>query len=203
MSEAIHQRFLEIAAPLGTGLLEALHTVGVLDAIRPRVGVPLTDALCRSVAGQQLSVTAARTIWGRVLGRASGQKLQAFLLDVDPSELRACGLSGAKARAMRAIAEAFSSGALDDDLLRELGHEERREALTSVWGVGPWTADMISMFHFGDVDIWPDGDVTARKTLERLTSRRRKTVRTAERFAPHRSYLALYMWRFADSDLPT
>ncbi|MEO1233250.1 MAG: DNA-3-methyladenine glycosylase 2 family protein [Myxococcota bacterium] len=199
MNDALYRRFLTVAETLSPQLVEALETVGPLEPLRPRQGTSLNDALCRSVAGQQLSVRAARTIWGRVMDRASGQALQAFFLDVDPTELRACGLSGAKARAMRSIAEAFASGVLDDDRLRTVEPAERARLLTSVWGVGPWTADMISMFHFGDVDIWPDGDVTARKTLERLTSRRRKTTKTAARFAPHRSYLSIYMWRYADA----
>ena len=55
------------------------------------------------------------------------------------------------------------------------------------------------MFWFGEEDIWPDGDVAARKTLEKLTSARRKTHRTALRFAPYRSYLALYMWQWVDA----
>jgi DNA-3-methyladenine glycosylase II len=58
---------------------------------------------------------------------------------------------------------------------------------------------MVNLFYFGEEDIWPEGDVTARKTLISLTSKRRKTVRSAERFAPYRSYLALYMWRWVDA----
>lgn len=109
--------------------------------------------------------------------------------------LRACGLSGAKTKAMQAIASAD----LDADELESLSHDERSKRLTAIWGVGRWTADMMGIFYFGDRDIWPDGDVTARKTLEALTSKRRKTQRTAERFAPYRSYLALHMYRHADA----
>ncbi|MEM8810884.1 MAG: DNA-3-methyladenine glycosylase 2 family protein, partial [Cyanobacteria bacterium P01_G01_bin.38] len=76
---------------------------------------------------------------------------------------------------------------------------DRAQRLTAIWGVGQWTADMMSIFYFGDPDIWPDGDVTARTNLIQLTSARRKTTLTAARFAPHRSYLALYMWRHSDA----
>ena len=102
---------------------------------------------------------------------------------------------------MRAIALATLANQLDESLLSELDHEERTHCLTEIWGVGQWTADMMGIFYFGDPDIWPDGDTTARKNLERLTSRRRKTVRTAARFAPYRSYLALYMWHQADTPI--
>lgn len=199
MHAKLHRRFLEVAEGLGPPLVAAIEGVGVLEPLQPRDGTGLADALCRSVAGQQLSVHAARTIWGRVLDRASGAPLQRFFLGVEASELRACGLSGAKARTMGAIAEAAASGGLDEAELRSLDHEARARVLTAIWGVGPWTADMISISYFGDPDVWPDGDVTARKTLERLTSRRRKTTRTAAQFAPHRSYLSIYMWRHADA----
>ena len=199
MTDAVLGQFLPIAQDLSPPLAEALRAVGPVPPIEPRRSMPLHDALCRSVAGQQLSVRAAQTIWARVVERAAGSKLQAFFRDVNPEVLRGCGLSGAKSKAMRSVAEAFDSGALDEDHLRGLDHGARARCLTSVWGVGPWTADMISIFHFGEIDVWPDGDITARKTLERLTSRRRKTTRTAARFAPHRSYLAVYMWRAADA----
>ena len=100
---------------------------------------------------------------------------------------------------MRSIAKAARAGELDAAELSKVAHAVRAERLTAIWGVGQWTADMMGIFYFGDRDIWPDGDVTARKTLAKLTSRRRKTVRTAERFAPYRSYLALHMWRHADA----
>ena len=100
---------------------------------------------------------------------------------------------------MGAIAAAAQTQQLNQTVLNALDHSERSRQLTQIWGVGQWTADMMGIFYFGDPDIWPDGDTAARKHLERLTSRRRKTVRTAARFAPYRSYLALYMWHQANT----
>jgi DNA-3-methyladenine glycosylase II len=88
---------------------------------------------------------------------------------------------------------------LDQKILSRLDHNQRSEQLTEIWGVGQWTADMMGIFYFGDKDVWPDSDLAVWKTLQRLTNRRRKTLRTAQRFAPHRSYLAIYMWRIADT----
>jgi DNA-3-methyladenine glycosylase II len=68
-----------------------------------------------------------------------------------------------------------------------------------IWGVGQWTADMLGIFYFGERDIWPDTDLAVWKTLQRLTSRRRKTTLTAAKFSPQRSLLAKYMWRIADA----
>ncbi|MEM1254216.1 MAG: DNA-3-methyladenine glycosylase 2 family protein [Cyanobacteria bacterium P01_H01_bin.21] len=200
MSQAIHARFLEIARELSDELADAIASTSPLQLI-PSQDSPFSERLCRAVAGQQLSVKAAASIWRRVVDSAAGQPLVDYFSTVSPDVLRSCGLSAAKAKAMRAIAMATFANQLDETFLSELDHEERTHCLTEIWGVGQWTADMMGIFYFGDPDIWPDGDTTARKNLERLTSRHRKTVRTAARFAPYRSYLALYMWHQADTPI--
>ena len=197
MSQVIHARFVEIAREISGELANAISNTPPLE-LTPRQETPFPERLCRAVAGQQLSVKAAASIWGRVVDSAADRPLMDYLAKVSPDTLRGCGLSGAKVKAMGAIALASRANQLNEDMLRELEHDERTRCLTMIWGVGQWTADMMGIFYFGDPDIWPDGDTTARKNLERLTSRRRKTIRTAARFAPYRSYLALYMWHQAD-----
>jgi DNA-3-methyladenine glycosylase II len=167
--------------------------------LKPRNRTPLPEVLCRAIAGQQLSVKASRTIWGRVVESADGNPLITHIANTKPEVLRGCGLSNSKAKAMKAIVEADAAGQLDVDQLRDLDHDARSKRLTAVWGVGQWTADMMGISFFGDRNVWPESDITVWKTLERLTSRRRKSARTAAHFAPYRSYLALYMWRIADA----
>ena len=198
MSEAIYTRFIQVAGELSPLLSSAIARIGPIELV-PNRDVPFSERLCRAVAGQQLSVKAAASIWGRVVASAAEQRLIEYFADAAPDALRACGLSAAKAKAMRAIAMATAAGQLNAEELSALAYGERTQRLTAIWGVGQWTADMMSIFYFGDPDIWPDGDTTARKMLESLTSSRRKTVRTAARFAPYRSYLALYMWQQADA----
>jgi DNA-3-methyladenine glycosylase II len=195
---SIHQHFIEISSGLSPDLSNAIARIGPLS-FEVDHSRSLAERLCRSVAGQQLSVKAAASIWARVLEAADSIPLTEFFVDANAQALRACGLSAGKVRALIGIAGEDRAGGLDTEALAVLDHEARSSQLTALWGVGQWTADMISIFHFGDQDVWPDGDVSARKTLERLTSRRRKTTRTAARFAPHRSRLALYMWRHADA----
>lgn len=197
MSHAIHTRFVEIGHTLSPALGDALTRLGPV-AFTPDDSQPLGECLARSVAGQQLSVKAARTIWGRVEAAAGETPLMDFLREQNTERLRACGLSGAKTAAVCAIASEARAGGLDRDELRYLSSADRAKHLTQIKGVGPWTADMVNIFFFGEEDIWPDGDIAARNTLRNLTSPRRKTARTAERFAPHRSRLALYMWRWVD-----
>lgn len=204
-SSEIHQRFLVAARELSPVLEGAIARNGPLELTLDQQ-MPFAERLCRVIAGQQLSTKAARAIWNRVIISAAAvpetvpeQSLIDYFAAVDPAVLRACGLSGAKVRAIGGIAQAARAGQLDATELGAMDYGDRTQRLTALWGVGQWTADMMSIFYFGDADIWPDGDVTARKTLERLTRKRRKTTRSAASFAPYRSYLALHMWRHVDA----
>ena len=195
----IHIRFLAIAQTLSPELGQAIAQIGPVK-LTANQALPFAEHLCRAVAGQQLSVKAARSIWNRVLAsKPDNQSLMVYFAEAPPGLLRGCGLSRAKAKTVGAIAQAALLGQLDAAELSRLSPTERTDRLTALWGVGPWTADMMNIFYFGESDVWPDGDLVARKTLEKLTSKRRKTVRTAARFAPYRSYLALYMWRHIDA----
>ncbi|MGK7912280.1 MAG: DNA-3-methyladenine glycosylase [Synechococcus sp.] len=192
-ADEIHARFIDIANSISEDLAKAIASIGPIELVPDRSS-PFADRLCRAIAGQQLSIKAARSIWNRVLAGCKGDLVE-HLANATPETLRACGLSAAKARAVREVALASIARLLDADELCELNSSDRSKRLTTIWGVGQWTADMMNIFYFGDPDIWPDGDVTPRKTLTRLTSTHRKTTRTAAYFAPHRSYLALYMWQ--------
>lgn len=196
---SIHEQLLAAAVPISPRLHDAIAANGAVRLERSAPDLPLTVRLCRTVAGQQLSVTAAQTIWNRLLVQSEGRPLVEHLRASTLDALRTAGLSMAKAKTMKAIADADIGGKLDVAALAALGHEQRADQLTAIWGVGAWTADIVGIFHFGDRDIWPDGDVTARKTLIRLTSARRKTTLTAARFSPYRSYLALHMWHAANA----
>jgi DNA-3-methyladenine glycosylase II len=194
----VHAHLLAAAEPLSDDLHRVLARLGPLEFPR-RDGVAFPEYLCRAIAGQQISVKAAQSIWARVEASAGDAPLLDHFVTADVETLRGCGLSGAKAKTIIAIADTHRTVGLDAEELRALSVAERTARLTAMWGVGQWTADMMNMFYFGEPDIWPDGDVAARKTLERLTSKRRKTVRTAERFRPYRSWLALYMWAHVDA----
>lgn len=199
VASKVHLDLVDRATTVSGRLAHAIAEVGALRLRSRWRNTPLCDFLCRAVAGQQLSVRAAATIWGRVLARAGETPLSRFLQDTEPEVLRACGLSMAKAKACRSVCEAAQSGRLNADALRRVDHARRTTELTKIWGVGKWTADMAGIFYFADRDIWPEGDVTARKTLAKLIDRRRKTETTAAHFRPYRSYLALSMWAYADA----
>jgi DNA-3-methyladenine glycosylase II len=187
------------ARKLSRPLLREIERIGPIEIGRPRIG-PIADHLYTAVVGQQLSVKAADTIWGRVVAAATAKKLTPGEMFVPgfEDELRACGISRNKIKALGAIRAAEHEGRLDHRDLAALAHPDRSERLTSIWGVGRWTADMIGIFVFLDPDIWPDGDVAARGALVRLTERE-DTAEMAAAFAPYRSLLARYLWLSRDN----
>jgi DNA-3-methyladenine glycosylase II len=202
MTRTVYNRFCEISVEISPVLHQAITSAGPIK-LGQRRELSLPVLLCRAIAGQQLSVKAARTIWGRVVQSANGAGVAEYVAAADAAELRACGMSQNKSKAMKSIVAAHESGRLDVGELETMDHEARSRRLTEIWGVGQWTADMIGISYFADPDIWPEQDVTVWKTLQRLTSRRRKTSLTAARFAPYRTYLALYMWKIADAQPTT
>lgn len=199
---ALHPDFVRTARRVSKPLALAMESVGPPEW-PTRHQQPLARYLARVVVGQQLSTRAASTIWGRVeaLGAAEQQSVPGLALHLPDAALLGCGLSAGKLKTLKALAEAEAAGELQRQRLARLAPEARASALTALRGVGPWTADMIALFYFRDPDIWPLGDLAVRKTFERYLAKQRRydLSSAAALFAPHRSVLALYLWRIADN----
>jgi len=180
--------------PLRAALVQA-GPIRIEPPAHPRVA----DRLFVEVVNQQLSTRAAGAIWARIEAAsvAAGCDPRGLFAAGDPDRLRACGLSGNKVRALQAIVAAEAAGLLGPELAG-LPHPERAAILCGIRGVGPWTADMVGIFHFHDPDIWPEGDVAAVGCLRRLTGQT-DTRAVAAAFAPYRSILARYLWRIKDT----
>nr|WP_313902294.1 DNA-3-methyladenine glycosylase 2 family protein [Methylobacterium sp. E-005] len=186
------------AAGAYPALRDALARTGPLR-IEPAAHACVAERLFVEVVNQQLSIRAAGAIWARIEAAAvaAGCDPRGLFAAGDPDRLRACGLSGNKVRALQAIVAAEAAGLLGPEL-GGLPHPERTAILCGIRGVGPWTADMVGIFHFHDPDIWPEGDVAAVGCLRRLTGRT-DTRAVAAGFTPYRSILAHYLWRIKDA----
>jgi len=186
----------------------------VLAAIIDRAG-PLDDArrgrpelddhygaLVRTITGQQLSVLAARAIYGRLIDRFGGRPpTPQEILDDEPEELRAAaGLSRAKVTYLRSLAEHVISGDLELERLDELSDEDVISELTAVKGLGLWSAQMFLMFHLSRPDVLPVGDLGIRRAIERAYDldelpEPAAIEKIAEPWRPHRTLACRYLWR--------
>jgi DNA-3-methyladenine glycosylase II len=157
--------------------------------------------LVRSIVGQQLSVRAASTIYGRVLEHFGGHApTPEQILAADPEALRAAGLSRAKVAYLRSLAEHVLDGSLELDRFKELPDDEVMGELVAVKGVGAWTAHMFLMFQLGRPDVLPVGDLGIRRAmmlrydLEALPGpEEMQTI--GEPWRPYRTLACLYLWR--------
>ena len=198
---------LRRADPVLGGLIDGYG--GPLPAERDARGRPddLYGALVRSIAGQQLSVKAARSIWNRLLARYDGRTpTPAEILADDPEELRAAaGFSRAKVAYLRSLAEHVASGQLELEALSRLGDEEVVRELTAVKGVGTWTAHMFLMFTLHRPDVLPVGDLGVRNAVRDAyglaTAPGPGALEAlAEPWRPFRTRACLYLWRSLDNE---
>jgi DNA-3-methyladenine glycosylase II len=119
------------------------------------------------------------------------------ILAADPETLRGAGLSRQKTGYVRNVAEAFREE-YSKAYFEELDDEAVVDELTSIKGVGEWTANMQLLFSLGRPDVFPVGDLGIRKGMRNLYGEdlsRAEMIEEAERWAPYRSYASLYLWR--------
>jgi len=183
-----------------------IRRVGPLDA-PPGWRRPFdpVDALARAIVFQQLSGKAAATIVGRVETAIGSQRLHAATLArIDDAGLRACGVSGNKALALRDLARRELAG--DIPSTRQMAwmhHEAIVEALLPIRGIGRWTVEMMLMFRLGRPDILPVDDLGVRKGAQRVDGGAglptpRELQARGQCWGPYRTLASLYLWRIAD-----
>eukprot|EP00208_Stichococcus_sp_RCC1054_P006224 CAMPEP_0206139672 /NCGR_PEP_ID=MMETSP1473-20131121/7004_1 /ASSEMBLY_ACC=CAM_ASM_001109 /TAXON_ID=1461547 /ORGANISM="Stichococcus sp, Strain RCC1054" /LENGTH=354 /DNA_ID=CAMNT_0053533557 /DNA_START=102 /DNA_END=1166 /DNA_ORIENTATION=- len=168
-------------------------------------------ALTRAIVGQQLSVTAAGTIYGRfrtVCGCEPPQEVSPEAVLAAPVEgLRAAGLSGMKVNYLTDLAARYADNRLSCDSLRGMTERQIIENLTAVKGIGRWTADMFAMFTMGRPDCLPVGDLGVQKGFAihfglKALPKPEEMERLAEHWRPYRSLGSWYMWRLCEENKP-
>jgi DNA-3-methyladenine glycosylase II len=179
----------------------------VAEAGLPSFPVPTEShfgTLVRAITFQQLAGPAARSIHGRLIEALGGDVSPERVLALPEPDLRGAGLSGAKAASLRDLAAKVLDGTvvLEPRQLARLSDDEIVTQLSSVRGIGRWTAEMFLMFQLRRLDVWPTGDLGVRrgyglawgipmpapKQLEAL----------GEPYRPYRSVVAWYCWRASE-----
>ncbi len=159
------------------------------------------DALVRSIIYQQLSGSAAGTIHRRVIDGFGGRAPEPVaLLEAREERLRQWGLSRQKISYLRDLATASRDGRLPVEELHLLDDDDVIGALTSVKGIGRWTAHMFLMFRLGRPDVLPELDLGVRKAMVRIYRLRKlpapdRVQRIGAPWAPYRTIASWYLWR--------
>ncbi|HUZ88490.1 MAG TPA: hypothetical protein VMU49_01535 [Candidatus Acidoferrales bacterium] len=173
-----------------------------------RIGPPLIrpaqagyfEALVRSITFQQLAGRAASAIHARFVAELPGGVDPESVLALPEERFRAAGLSGAKTASIRDLATRFQDGTVPATGLEAHSDTDLVERLSSVRGVGRWTAEMFLIFQLRRPDVWPVGDLGVRRGYGLIHGRAEpptvaEMASLGEPYRPWRTLAAWYCWR--------
>ena len=175
--------------------------------LTPETRRPPFQSLVMAVAHQQLNGTAANTILARFKKLFPKRKFPRAedLASVTDKQLRACGFSFAKIASIRDIAAKTLDGVVPASRqIVKLSDDEIVERLTEVRGVGRWTVEMLLIFQLGRSDVLPADDFGVRNGFRHAYKKRdlptvKELLAFGERWRPHRTTAAWYLWCAADA----
>src|SRR2546421_3724345 len=166
------------------------------------------NALVRAIVFQQLAGKAANAIHARFVALFEGAKIDPeAVLAAGHARLRTVGLSEAKTLSILDLATKVDDGTVPLRGISRYGDDVIVERLSSVRGIGRWTAEMFLIFQLGRLDVWPVDDFGVRNGYARLYGLAdvpppRELVQFGDRFRPYRTVAAWYCWRAADTVTP-
>jgi DNA-3-methyladenine glycosylase II len=195
------RRLLMRRDPVLAVLIRKLGSCGLAGAQR-------TDhfsALVRAITGQQLSTKAAATIYGRLAALMPAGVTPDALSAVSDAQLRAVGMSRQKGAYFRDLCDKVASGVLPLHSLEAMSDDEVIAALTTVKGIGRWSAEMFLMFRLHRPDVLPVGDLGIVKAVKNVYRLRKKPTaerirKIGEAWRPYRSVASWYLWRSLDNE---
>jgi DNA-3-methyladenine glycosylase II len=161
-------------------------------------------ALLHAIIAQQLSTKAAATIEARFAALFDGRPTPAAIAAMPDERLRAVGISPQKLGYIRDLCARTLDNSLALDALDTLPDEDVIVALTSVKGIGRWTAEMFLMFRLHRPDVLPVGDLGILKAVQRAYKLRLaptpvRLTRLGENWRPYRSVACWYLWASLDN----
>jgi DNA-3-methyladenine glycosylase II len=167
--------------------------------LRPRNPDGRYGALVRSIVYQQLAGAAAEAIHRRVRGLVKGMLTPEAVAALSDDELSSAGLSAAKLAAIRDLTDKVVAGDVPLTALGRLDDEAVIERLSTVRGIGRWTAEMFLLFELRRLDVWPVDDLGVRAGYRLAwvldeTPKPKELRDYGEAFRPYRSVAAWYCW---------
>lgn len=180
-------------------LASLIERAGPMRLRRPRSPDHFVE-LAESICYQQLAGRAAAAIWGRVAALFPGGITPEAVAAMPDERLRAAGLSAAKLASIKDLAARELDGTVPLERIARLPDAAVIERLSSVRGIGRWTAEMFLIFTLRRLDVWPVGDLGVRAGWAMIKGlpeapRPRDLETEGERFRPYRTVVAWYCWR--------
>lgn len=163
--------------------------------------------LCGSIMSQQLSTKVAAVIWNRFLDLFEDRSpTPEQILVLSHETLRSIGLSNAKAKYVQNVARFALEHGMEWKQLNKMSDQEVIDHLTTIKGVGRWTAEMLLMFALGREDVFAVDDLGIQQAmiqlykLEKLDKKalRERMLAIASKWSPYRTYACLHLWKWKD-----
>ena len=183
-------------------LCEVIDRIGHIDRT---VDTGLFSSVVHHIIGQQITAKAQETVWQRMrdtLGEVSAETV----LAAGVPELQSLGMTFRKAEYITDFAGKVRSGAFDPDALKDMSDAGAVGKLSSLKGIGVWTAEMILLFCLQRPDIFSFDDLAIRRGLRMVYHHRKIDRRLFERyrrrFSPYCSTASLYLWAVAGGAIP-
>lgn len=175
-----------------------------LGRIKRRLRPDPFEALINSVVSQQISAKAAETVWNRLLDKA-GTITPVNIANMDLESIKSCGMSYRKAQYIMGIGKAAAEGEVDFKNLHKLEDKEIIDKLSSLYGVGVWTAEMLLIFSLHRPDIVSYRDLGIRRGMMNLYKTdnltKKQFFKYREKYAPYGSVASLYLWELSVMDV--
>ena len=200
MSIDIHNQLLAIAKKHCKPLEKIILENGVIEIQVPK-DLDIFDCLAQTVVEQQLSYKAARSIWKKINDSAKDLdlKLIDYLCEKNTTLIRGDGLSNNKIKAIFGARIAVKGGDITLSKISGMDDEAYKKTITSLWGFGDWSAEMIAIFYLGKTNIWSEKDLILSKGINQICDQCELTPDELLKIVdPYQSYLALHIWRHKD-----
>ena len=183
-------------------LAEVIEKVGLIER---KTDPELFSALVHHIVGQQISIKAQATIWERIKN-SFGSVTSERVLNASVDEIRSFGISLRKVEYIKDFAEKVHTGEFDIEAAEKMEDDELIKYLTTLKGVGVWTAEMILLFCLQRPNVFSFDDLAIQRGLRMVYHHRKIDRKLFEkyrrRFSPYCSVASLYLWAVSNGEIP-
>ena len=162
-------------------------------------------SLCKSIIGQQISVTAANSVFLRFNKKCKNKITYRKVLKLTFSQLKSCGLSRQKVLGIKSLAKQINDKSFNPRLIPKMSDEEAIIYLSNLRQIGRWSAEMILLFTFNRPNIWPIQDIGLLRAISKNYKKKylppeRFIKELKKKFSPYCSVATWYLWRSIDPE---
>ena len=149
-------------------------------------GLNLKEFLIKTIIGQQISVSAAKSIWENIYPVIKKNKF-------NENDLKNCGVSSMKQKYIMGVNDYLNKNPQHKSSLKKLPKEELNKIFLPLKGIGPWTINIMQMFYLEDKDVWLPGDLGIQKSFKYFFEDN-DMDEIQNLYKPYRTYFCLYLW---------